>query len=58
MENLLFHGGRFTCLQSGQSGLFVQRRCSGKSGRGHPFGQACIRTRTLFRFIVVIPERK
>jgi hypothetical protein len=24
-------------------GFFVQRKYSGKSGRGHPFGQSCIR---------------
>ena len=52
MENLLFNGRRFPCLQSGESGFFVQRRCSGKSGRGHLFGQVCIRIATLFKFIV------
>lgn len=32
-------------LQIGQTVFFVHRRRSGKSCRGHPFGQACIRTR-------------
>ena len=52
MENLLFNGRRFSCLQIGEAGFFVQRRCSGESGRCHPFRQACIRIGTLFRFIV------
>ena len=43
MENLFFYRGRFSRRQSGQAGFFIQKRCSGESGRGHPFGQACIR---------------